>query len=346
MPLNMINGWTLIALMACLAAFGNWCFRPRNSISGGGGIGSDISSLSDVYELVPTPVIDSFHWVCSIFYNMGRLLLAVATGFGKSSPDNYELVIAVISRLTNIEKRNMIRKTWKSLSLGATSSESVKSKLFFVMPEQLCSLDPNWRLHDSGCDPWQVTVPANANENTFVSPTRIAKSMVRPGLAYDGIGFKIKFPVTIRSLGIAKRGLMPYSLKGTNLSVELLDATRPNESLVSVNFTKTDLDEDQSDDGYMYKTVIQDISLPKAFEGYIQIKVISSTKEYNTSKPQDHVRWDSPAYSARGITCNIVWNKQFGDDGVIIWTSLLKSGSPVPFSFHSCPLVSFIYQVS
>ena len=303
MPLNMINGWTLIALMACLAAFGNWCFRPRNSISGGGGIGSDISSLSDVYELVPAPVIDSIQWLCSIFYNMGRLLLAVATGFGKSSPDNYELVIAVISRLTNIEKRNVIRKTWKSLSLGVAGSNSIRSKVYFVMPEQLCSLDPNWRLHDAGCDPWQVDVPTNANENTFYNPIRIAKSMVRPGLAYDGLGFKIKFPVTIRNLGIAKRGLIPYSLKGTNLSVELLDAMRPNEALVSVNFTKTDLDEDQSDDGYIYKTVLQEMSLSKGFEGYLRIKVPPSTTVNITSSNFEDEGWDMKQYSGTRLTC-------------------------------------------
>ena len=49
--------------------------------------------------------------------------------------------------------------------------------------------------------------------------------------------------------------------------------------------------------------------------------------------------------TVRGITCNTIWNKQFGDDGVIAWTSLQKAGYNVPFTFNSCPLVSFIYQV-
>ena len=283
MPLNMVNGWTLIALMACLAAFGNWCFRPRNSISGGGGIGYDISSLSDVYELVPSPVIDAFQWAGSIAYSLGRWLLAVATGFGRSPPENYELVIAVMSRLGNIEKRNMIRKTWKTLSHENPSTDSIGSKLFFIMPEQLCPLDPNWRLHVSGCDPWQVVVPTNANENLYINPLRIAKSMIRPGLAYDGIGFRVKFPFIIRNLGIAKRGLIPYALKGTNLTVELVDAIRPNHAVVSLNFTKLDLDEDQSDDGYIYKTVFQETGLPRGFEGYLQIKVIPSLANINSS---------------------------------------------------------------
>ena len=61
-------------------------------------------------------ITDAFQWVGSIAYNLGRWLLAVATGFGRSPPENFELVIAVMSRLANIEKRNMIRKTWKTLS--------------------------------------------------------------------------------------------------------------------------------------------------------------------------------------------------------------------------------------
>jgi hypothetical protein len=279
----MINGWTLIAFFACLCAFSNWCFRPRNSISGGGGI-DDISSLSDVYELlVPTPVTDAFQWTGSIAYNLGRWLLAVSTGFGRSTPENFELVIAVMSRLANIEKRNMIRKTWKTLSFENPSTDSIRSKVFFVMPEQLCPLDPNWRLHDSGCDPWQVLVPANANENIYINPTRIAKSMIRPGLAYDGIGFRVKFPVTVRNLGIAKRGLTPYALKGTNLKVDLVDALRENQVLVSANFTKKELDEDLSDDGYIYKTVSKEISLPRGFEGYLRIKILPSPAQVNSS---------------------------------------------------------------
>ena len=177
----------------------------------------------------------------------------------------------------------MIRKSWKTLSFENPSTESIRSKVFFVMPEQLCPLDPNWRLHDSGCDPWQVVVPANANENIYITPTRIAKSMIRPGLAYDGIGFRVKFPVTIRNLGIAKRGLTPYALKGTNLRVDLVDSIRENQVLVSANFTKLDLDQDQSDDGYIYKTVFQEMSLPRGFEGYLKIKLHHSPAQVNSS---------------------------------------------------------------
>ena len=299
----MINGWTLIAIMACLVAFGNWCFRPSNSISGGGGI-QDITWTTDFSELVPSPIVDTFYWTASFLCSTGRWLLAISTGFGRSSPDNYELVVAVISRLPNIEKRNMIRETWKTLSLGTDqqhgfgsgSSDSIRSKVFFVMPEQLCPLDPTWRARDSGCEPWQVVVPPNANENTFVHPTRIAKSMVRPGLSYDGMGFRIKFPVSIRNLAIAKRGLTPYAVKGMSLSVELIDALRPQDVLASSNFTKVDLDEDHSDDGYIYKAVHQELNLPRGFEGYLRIKPILEPK----NKSQVHSKeetWNSSYYS-------------------------------------------------
>ena len=65
-----------------------------------------------------------------------------------------------------------------------------------------------------------------------------------------------------------------------------------------------------------------------------------------TTKILIHIFYPFPIWLilARGITCNIIWNKQFGEDGVIISTSLLTSGQPIPFTFHSCPLVSFIYQ--
>ena len=288
MPNHMINGWTLIALMTCLAAFGNWCFRPRNAITGGGGIGYELSSFADFYELIPPSIIDAVQSVSSVLSRIGRWLLAVSTGFGRSPPDTYELVIAVMSRLPNVEKRNMIRKTWKTLSSEATGSVSIRSKVYFVMPEQPCPLDPNWRLHDSGCDPWQVIVPPNANENVHFRPIRVAKSMIRPGLAYDGMGFKIKFPINIHNLGIAKRGLMPYALKGINLTVQVVEATRANNVLVAVNFTKLDLDEIHSDDGYIYKPIMREISLPRGFEGKLQIKALSlQTNNTSFSSKED-----------------------------------------------------------
>ena len=304
MPLNLTTGWTLIAFMACLATFANWSYRPRNSITGGGGI-TDIQTLQDVYELLPYPIIASLKWTGSVLYTIGRWVLAVATGYGRSSPDNYELVIAVVSRLANIERRNMIRKTWKTLTSENTGSDPIASKVYFVMPEWLCPLDPHWRLHDSGCEPWQMVVPPNANENTYVNPTRIAKSMVKPGLAYDGIGFRVKFPVMVRNLGIAKRGLTPYAIKGTNLTVQLVDALRPNDVLVSVNFTKTDLDEDHSDDGYLYKSLIQEMSLPRGFEGYLRIKTIPLESKTSSLLPSDTSSRNGTTFSGNYISLSL-----------------------------------------
>ncbi len=43
--------------------------------------------------------------------------------------------------------------------------------------------------------------------------------------------------------------------------------------------------------------------------------------------------------------CTVHWNPIFGDDGVLVWTTLLKEGRPVPFTEQSCPLVSMVYKV-
>ena len=45
------------------------------------------------------------------------------------------------------------------------------------------------------------------------------------------------------------------------------------------------------------------------------------------------------------IFCNIQWDPVFGEDGLIVWTLLYRSGDPMPFSEASCPLVSFVYKV-
>ena len=67
---------------------------------------------------------------------------------------------------------------------------------------------------------------------------------------------------------------MPYALKGINLTVQVVEVTRPSNVLVAVNFTKLDLDQIHSDDGYIYKPIMREISLPRGFEGRLQIKAL------------------------------------------------------------------------
>ena len=45
------------------------------------------------------------------------------------------------------------------------------------------------------------------------------------------------------------------------------------------------------------------------------------------------------------IFCNVQWNSIFGEDGVIVWTTLFQSGRPVPATEESCPLVTLLYKV-
>ena len=45
------------------------------------------------------------------------------------------------------------------------------------------------------------------------------------------------------------------------------------------------------------------------------------------------------------LLCTVHWNPIFGEDGVIVWSNLLKEGRFLPFTEQSCPLVSLVYQV-
>ena len=108
--------------------------------------------------------------------------------------ESVKLVVAVVSRLENFERRSMIRSTWKKLKSGDTS-------FFFVMPEHPCPIDPQWRYKESECDSWKVQVlPTMVNEQVVNKPYRIIPigkkvGSTRPGLAKDGLGFRIKFPI-------------------------------------------------------------------------------------------------------------------------------------------------------
>ena len=223
----MNNGWTFVAALACVAALGHWCMRPTTSLTGGGGLGS----MSSPQELLPdlfTPA--KFLWS-----------VAISILLGDSAPQHKQLVVAVASSLNNVERRNAIRKTWKTLA------QKHEAKLFFVMAEHPCKIDPYWRIRETSCTPWRVSVPHNSNDNMAVRPIRIVPSMIRPGAGRDGLGFTVKFPVTVDNLAVAKRALTQYFTEGEkdkrNLVVELVDANNL-EMMASVSFFQTRFRED------------------------------------------------------------------------------------------------------
>lgn len=45
------------------------------------------------------------------------------------------------------------------------------------------------------------------------------------------------------------------------------------------------------------------------------------------------------------LSCNIVFNKIFGDDGILPLDTILAHGNASPFPTTSCPLVTLVYQI-
>ena len=77
-----------------------------------------------------------------------------------------QLVVAVVSRMEQFDRRNTIRNTWKKLKTSDTS-------FFFVMPEQPCPIDPTWRIKESECAHWNVQVLPNfVNEEAYTKSYR------------------------------------------------------------------------------------------------------------------------------------------------------------------------------
>ena len=83
-----------------------------------------------------------------------RIVMKIYINFIESA----KLVVAVVSRLEQFERRSAIRKTWKKLKNPETG-------FFFVMPELPCPIDPEWRTKESECVSWQVQVLPNLVNN-------------------------------------------------------------------------------------------------------------------------------------------------------------------------------------
>ena len=261
---------------------------------------------------------------------------------GSTGSEVHPLVIAVASRLDRVEQRQAIRKTWKRLA-----TESSTPFLFFS-PERHCPIDEYWRVRRSVCQPWNVFVPANLNEEVAIKPYRVQPSMVGPSAASDGIGFVLKFPVSFTQLGLSKKALKAWADATEklnvssdedgdaetrhllrNLTVELVNA-KNGDVETSANFSLFELRTVPSDDGFMYLNVDGSPDIyPRGFEGILRV----------TGLGPDVVRGN--------LSCNVIWNKMFGEDGLLDYTGLYHEGRPdsVPFHTSTCPLVTAIYHI-
>ena len=242
-----------------------------------------------------------------------------------------QLVVAVVSRMEQFDRRNAIRNTWKKLKTPDTS-------FFFVMPEQPCPIDPTWRIKESECVNWNVQVLPNfVNEEAYTKPYRTIPTgkkigSSRLGLPRDGLGFHIRFPLAIEQLGLSKEALGTFfkqinPVGDQNLTVELIDA-RSEEVITKSDFNMNDFNSVPSDDGFIYKK-IEEETLHKGFEAIVRISPKGNWTQVNPSQ----------------LTCNIDWNKVFGEDGPIVWRSSFLGSMAKPHLQNFCPLITLIYNI-
>lgn len=238
------------------------------------------------------------------------------------------LIIGIASRYHQHDRRQRIRRTWRKLAANFAGSVEV----FFFFPERPCELDPYWRVRDSLCVPWHVFVPVSVSDTAPIRPSRVQPSQVRPGRPYDGLGFHLKFPIAVQQIGIAQRALRQWARAfpadpGRNLTVELLEpATK--DVILSVNFSQSILGKANADDGFFYAPLpnTDEELFPRHFEGVL--RVLQPELTLNQS-----------------LACNLIWNKMFGDDGILHFTTLYAHGISIPFHPETCPLVTMVYRI-
>ena len=106
-----------------------------------------------------------------------------------------------------------------------------------------------------------------------------------------------------------------------------MDASN-KEVILQAAYTKADLN-DLSDDGFIYKKIDEE-NFHRGFEGLLRIK--PDANWLNANPTQD-------------LQCNIDWNKIFGDDGPVIWTSSFVQNVAKPSAQNFCPLATMIYNI-
>ena len=84
-----------------------------------------------------------------------------------------------------------------------------------------------------------------------------------------------------------------------------------------------------SDDGFMYKNIDSE-NLLKGFEGLLRIR----------PDPDNSQCWNFEK-----LTCNIDWNRVFGEDGPIVWRTSYIGSMAKPSFQNFCPLMTFIYNI-
>ena len=91
-----------------------------------------------------------------------------------------------------------------------------------------------------------------------------------------------------------------------------------------------------SDDGFMYKNIDSE-NLLKGFEGLLRIRPDPEISQCWNLKDDVNL--------AEKLTCNIDWNRVFGEDGPIVWRTSYIGSMAKPSFQNFCPLMTFIYNI-
>ena len=106
-----------------------------------------------------------------------------------------------------------------------------------------------------------------------------------------------------------------------------MDASN-KEVVLHAAYSAADL-HDLSDDGFIYKKIDEE-NFHRGFEGLLRIR------------PNENWQKTNPT---QDLKCNIDWNKIFGEDGPVIWTSSFVQNVAKPSAQNFCPLVTMIYNI-
>jgi len=258
-----------------------------------------------------------------------------------SSRPRVPVLFAVSTRGDRIRARKLVRATWKTLVPEG------QARLHFFAGERQCPVDPYWRLKPGACAQWRVFVPASINEGFPVRPYRLQPSLVGASPPVDGIGFRLPFPLIVSQLGLSARALRQFVVGlpseqspkeaelrslAANLTVELVEPGS-EDVILSANFSSVELAAAQADDGFVYVPVRED-TFGRGFEGVL--RVIHSDR-----------RGDHGLVLNQSLACNVVWNKMFGEDGLLPLTSVWTGGrASWPASTRACPLVTAVFSVA
>ena len=111
-----------------------------------------------------------------------------------------------------------------------------------------------------------------------------------------------------------------------------MDVQNGNDIQAEANFSAADLQGSsaQADDGFLYSPIRPE-TYARGFDAAVRVRQAGAL--------------DLDGSDAVTLSCNVVWNKMFGEDGVVPLDTVWYGNRSQPFTLHSCPLVTMVYTI-